>query len=156
MRTIEGKLDGSGLAVGIAVARFNQLVTGQLLSGALETLRRCGVADDKVDVAWVPGSMELPVVAQRMAKSRRYDAVICLGAVIRGETPHFDYVAGEAAKGIARVALDTGVPVIFGVLTTENTQQALERSGVKSGNKGADAALAAVEMARLLAALPEK
>jgi 6,7-dimethyl-8-ribityllumazine synthase len=154
VKVIEGKLDGSGLKVGIAIARFNQLVTGQLLSGAVETLRRCGVADGDVHVAWVPGSMELPVVAQRMARSRKYDAVICLGAVIRGETPHFDYVAGEAAKGIARVALDTGVPVIFGVLTTENTQQALERSGVKSGNKGCDAALAAVEMAQLLKQLP--
>lgn len=155
MMQLEGRLDGAGLSIGIAIARFNQLITNQLLAGALETLRRCGVADDKVDVAWVPGSMELPVVAQRMARSRRYDAVICLGAVIRGETPHFDYVAGEAAKGIARVALDTGVPVIFGVLTTENTQQAFERAGVKGGNKGSDAALAAVEMARLLAELPE-
>lgn len=150
MSVLEGKLDGAGLRVGIAIARFNQLITNQLLAGALDSLRRCGVADKDVDVAWVPGSMELPVTAQRLAKSKRYDAVICLGAVIRGETPHFDYVAGEAAKGIARVSLDTGIPVIFGVLTTENTAQAIERVGVKSGNKGNDAALAAVEMASLL------
>jgi 6,7-dimethyl-8-ribityllumazine synthase len=147
---LEGKLDGAGLKIGIAIARFNQLITGQLLAGALDSLRRCGVAEDAVDVAWVPGSMELPVTAQAMAKSGKYDAVICLGAVIRGDTPHFDYVAGEAAKGIARVSLDSGLPVIFGVLTTENTAQALERVGVKMGNKGNDAALAAVEMASLL------
>lgn len=155
MKVFEGTMDGKELTIGIAVARFNQMITGALLSGATEALRRCGVNDDHVDVAWVPGSMELPIVCQRMAKSGKYHAVIALGAVIRGETPHFDYVAGECAKGVSRASLDTGVPVIFGVLTTENTAQAIERSGVKSGNKGADCALAAVEMARLLKQLPK-
>jgi len=154
VRVLEGTLDGRELTIGIVVARFNQMITGALLAGALETLKRCGVVEDKVDVAWVPGAMELPVVALKMAKSGRYDALICLGAVIRGETSHFDYVAGEAAKGVSRVALDTGVPAIFGVLTTENTQQAIERSGVKGGNKGSDSAIAAVEMARLMRLLP--
>lgn len=155
MKVFEGTMDGSGLSIGIAVARFNQLITGALLSGATEALRRCGVEDDKVHVAWVPGAIELPLICQTMARSKRYDAVIAIGCVIRGETPHFDYVAGESAKGVARVALDTGIPVIFGVLTTENTAQALERSGIKSGNKGADCALAAIEMARLIRALPQ-
>ena len=156
MTTFEGTTEGRMLSIAICVARFNQLITGTLLTGALDTLRRCGVDESKIDVAWVPGSMELPLIAQRMAKTGRYDALICLGAVIRGETPHFDYVAGEAAKGIARVSLDSGLPVIFGVLTTENTQQAIERSGVKAGNKGCDAATAAVEMATLLKKISKK
>jgi 6,7-dimethyl-8-ribityllumazine synthase len=159
VRTIQGGLDARGLAFGLVVARFNETVTRRLLEGALGTLHRCGASEDDIDVVWVPGSMELPVAARAMAASGRYAAVLCLGAVIRGETPHFEHVAGQAASGIARAALDTGRPVIFGVLTTDTTAQALERSGIKGGNKGADAALAAVEMARLmprLAASPQE
>lgn len=150
-----GDMDGRDLAFAIVTARFNELVTDRLQSGAIEALCRCGTPADKVDVVRVPGAFEIPVTARRLAASGRYHAVICLGAVIRGETPHFDHVAGEAAKGISRASLDTGVPVIFGVLTTENTDQALARAGGKSGNKGAEAALAAVEMARLFQKLPK-
>jgi 6,7-dimethyl-8-ribityllumazine synthase len=148
-----GTLDGRGLRFGIAVARFNEIVTRPLLDGAQTGLARLGVAADAIDVAWTPGCFELPLVARRMADSGRYDAIICLGAVIRGETPHFDYVAGQAASGIARVGLDSGLPVIFGVLTTETVEQAINRAGAKAGNKGYDAALAAVEMATLLRSL---
>lgn len=149
----EGNLVGEGLRVGIVVARFNDFITSKLLAGAMDGLVRHGVDEANVDVAWVPGSFEIPVVAKRLAQSGRYDAVLCLGAVIRGATPHFEYVAAEAAKGIATVALQTGVPVIFGVLTTDTIEQAIERAGTKAGNKGYDAAVTGIEMARLLRAL---
>lgn len=152
-RAFEGALDGRGLRFGIVVARFNELVTTQLLNGAQDGLRRHGVADEAIDVAFVPGSLEIPVAAQAMARGGRYDAVICLGAVIRGATAHFDYVAAGVAQGIARVSLECGRPVIFGVLTTDTIEQALERAGTKQGNKGWDAALAAIEMARVLRAV---
>ena len=149
-RTLEGDLNGQGLAIAIVVARFNGIVTGYLLDGAREALRRHGVADDDVDVAWVPGSFEIPLVAKRLGDTGRYAAVICIGAVIRGETDHYDHVAGSVTSGIARVGLDTGVPTIFGVLTTDTVEQALNRSGLKAGNNGYDAAVAAIEMATLL------
>lgn len=152
-RTYEGTVSGQGRRVAVAVSRFNRLVTEPLLAGALETLRRHGVADADVDVAWVPGSFELPVAVQRLAASGRYAAVVALGAVIRGATPHFDYVAGEAAAGLGAVARQTGVPVAFGVLTTDTMEQALDRAGGKAGNKGAEAALVALEMANLLDAI---
>lgn len=145
-----GSLDGHGLRVGIVVARFNEVVTRSLLDGARAGLVQLGVAPDAIDVAWTPGSFEIPLVAHRLAGSGRYDAVICLGAVIRGETDHYEHVASQAAAGIARVALDTGVPVIFGVLTTDTLEQAVNRAGAKAGNKGFEAALTAVEMASLL------
>ncbi len=147
---LTGDMNGRGLRVGVVVARFNDLVTRQLLTGALETLQRCGVRDSDVSVAHVPGSFELPVVAKALAQTGRYDAVICLGAVIRGETDHYEMVAGQSAGGIASVALETGVPAIFGVLTADNMDQAINRAGGKSGNIGANAALAAVETARLV------
>jgi len=137
----------------LVVARFNALVTESLLAGCRDTLARHGVPDDRVDVAWVPGSFEIPLTARRLAASGRYAAVICLGCVIRGETAHFDYVAGQAASGVMQVALATGVPVIFGILTTDTVEQALDRAGLKGGNKGADAALAAIEMVNLLSRL---
>jgi 6,7-dimethyl-8-ribityllumazine synthase len=146
----EGLLDGRGLRVAIVAARFNELITRQLVAGARDCLRRHGVQDQDQDLAWVPGSLEIPVVAQKLAQSGRYDAIVCLGAVIRGATAHFDYVAAGVAQGIARVALESGRPVIFGVLTTDSIEQALERAGTKQGNKGWDAALTAIETAALL------
>lgn len=147
----EGKMLADGLHFGIVISRFNEFITNKLLSGALDVLNRHGAdTDGNVDVAWVPGTFEIPVVASKMAASGKYDAVICLGAVIRGATPHFDYIAAEVTKGVAQVGLSTGVPTIFGVLTTDNIEQAIERAGTKAGNKGADAALAAIEMANLL------
>ncbi len=146
-KTIEGNLDASKLKVGIIVSRFNDLVSKGLLGGAEDCLKRHGAKEANVDVIWVPGAFEIPLVAKKVAKD--YDAVICLGAVIRGGTPHFEYVASEAAKGIAKVSLDTGVPVIFGILTTDNLEQALERAGAKPGNKGFAAALSAIELANL-------
>lgn len=154
MTTYEGTLRGTGLRLAIVVARFNDLIGERLLAGALDTLRRHEVPEDAVDVAWVPGSFEIPVVAKRLACSGRYDAIICLGAIIRGATAHFEHVAGQAAAGIAAVSRETGVPTIFGVLTTDTIEQAIERAGTKSGNKGQDAAAAAIEMATLLRALP--
>lgn len=151
----EGRLVGEGLRFAVVVARFNEFITGKLLEGACDALRRHGVADGDVDVAWVPGSLEIPLAAKRLADSNRYDAVICLGAVIRGATPHFDYIAGEVAKGVAAVGLSTGVPVIFGVLTTDTIEQAIERAGTKAGNKGFEAAVAAIEMANLLRAMAQ-
>jgi 6,7-dimethyl-8-ribityllumazine synthase len=153
MTTFEGSLIGSGLKMGIVVARFNELLSSRLLGGARDALGRHDVAEDAVDVAWVPGSFELPLVAKKMAGSGRYDAVIALGVIIRGATPHFEYVAAEASKGIARAALDSGVPVVFGVVTADSIEQAVERAGTKVGNKGWDAALAAIEMVNLLRAL---
>ncbi|MCY0902681.1 MAG: 6,7-dimethyl-8-ribityllumazine synthase [Firmicutes bacterium] len=149
-RQLEGLLLGEGLRIGIVVGRFNDFISGQLLSGAKDALHRHGVADDAVDVAWVPGAFEIPLIAKKMAASTRYDAVITLGAVIRGATPHFDYVAAEAAKGVAAVSLQTGVPTIFGVLTTDTIEQAIERAGTKAGNKGWEAAVTAIEMANLI------
>jgi 6,7-dimethyl-8-ribityllumazine synthase len=153
LATFEGRLWGQGLAIAIVVSRFNELVTRALLAGAQDGLARHGVEPEGVDVAWVPGSFEIPLAARKLAESGRYQAVICLGAVIRGETPHFDQVANQASNGIARVALDTGVPVIFGVLTTDALEQALERAGGKMGNKGYDAAVAAIEMANFMRGL---
>jgi 6,7-dimethyl-8-ribityllumazine synthase len=143
-------MNGEGLRVAILVARFNEIVTRQLLCGAVETLTRHGVRDEDITVAWVPGAFELPVVAQTLAKSGKYDSVICLGSVIRGETTHYEIVSEHAASGISTVGLDTGVPVIFGVLTTENTEQAVTRAGGKSGNVGSNSAAAAIETARLI------
>jgi 6,7-dimethyl-8-ribityllumazine synthase len=147
---IEGNLKGDGKKIGIVVARFNSFIAERLLEGALDSLIRSGVADDDIDVARVPGAYEIPLLAQKMVKSGRYDAVICLGAIIRGATPHFDFVANEAAKGIAQVSMDSGIPVMFGVLTTDSIDQAIERAGSKAGNKGSDCAVAALEMISLL------
>jgi len=150
MKTFEGKLDGTKLRFGIIVGRFNEFISSKLLGGAMDALKRHGVDESGIDVAWSPGAFEMPLIAMKMAKSENYDAVICLGAVIRGATPHFDYVSNEVSKGIANVMLQTEVPVTFGVLTTENIEQAIERAGTKSGNKGFDAAMAAIEMANLM------
>jgi 6,7-dimethyl-8-ribityllumazine synthase len=152
-RELKGDLNGQGLRVAVVVARFNEVITRQLLTGAVETLSRHGISDDDISVAWVPGSFELPVVAKSMAKTGRYDSIICLGAVIRGETGHYDMVAGHASRGIGSVAMDTGVPVIFGILTTESMEQAINRSGGKSGNMGSNAAVTAIETARLIQAI---
>ncbi len=149
-KTLEGQLTARGLKFAIVVSRFNSLVTQRLLDGALDALRRHEVDENAITIAWTPGSFELPLVAQKFAKSGKYDAVICLGCIIRGDTPHFEYVASETAKGIAQVMLDTGVPVVFGVVTADNLEQALERSGAKAGNRGFDAAMTAMEMANLL------
>jgi 6,7-dimethyl-8-ribityllumazine synthase len=154
MTQFEGRLGGEGLRFALVVGRFNELISTRLYEGALDCLRRHDVADDDVDTAWVPGAFEMPLVAGKLAAAGRYDAVICLGAVIRGGTPHFDYVAAEAAKGIAKVSLDSGVPVVFGVLTTDTIEQAVERAGTKAGNKGWAAAVTALEMANLLRSLP--
>jgi 6,7-dimethyl-8-ribityllumazine synthase len=152
---IEGGLEARGRRFAIAASRFNDLVVGELVAGATSCLRKHGLTEDDVHVVWTPGAFELPLVAKRLAASGLYDAVICLGAVIRGETPHFDHVAAQAARGIQEAALDTGVPVLFGVLTTENLEQALDRAGGKHGNKGWDTALAAIEMADVLDRLPK-
>ena len=153
-QTFTGSLTAPDGRLAIVVSRFNDLVTKKLLDGAVDTLQRHGVDDVNIDVAWVPGAFEMPPVARRLATCGRYQAVICLGCVIRGETAHFDYVAGEAARGIQSVSNDTGVPVVFGVLTTDTVEQAMQRAGVKSGNKGADAALTAIEMMNLIKELP--
>jgi 6,7-dimethyl-8-ribityllumazine synthase len=153
MATFEGHLIGTGLKMGIVVSRFNELLGSRLLSGAQDALVRHGVAADDIDVAWVPGAFEIPLVAEKLAKSGRYDAVIALGVVIRGGTPHFEYVAGEVSKGIAKVSLDAGVPVMFGVITADTIEQAVERSGTKAGNKGWEAANGAIEMASLMRSL---
>lgn len=153
MRTYEGDFNGQGRRFAIVIARFNETIGRRLLDGALDGLRRHGVADEDIAVAWVPGAFEIPVVAKRLAVGGHHDAVICLGAVIRGATPHFDYVAGNAAAGVAAVGRETGVPVIFGVLTTDTIEQAIERSGTKAGNNGFGAAMTAIEMANVLAAI---
>jgi 6,7-dimethyl-8-ribityllumazine synthase len=150
---IEGKLDAGGLRFGIIVGRFNSFISERLLEGALDALTRHGAADKGIDVARVPGAFEIPLTAQKMAATGKYDAIICLGAVIRGSTPHFDYVASEVSKGIAHVSLATGVPVAFGVLTTDTIEQAVERAGTKAGNKGFDAAMTAIETANLFKGL---
>lgn len=146
----EGQLVADGLKLGIIASRFNEFITNKLLAGAIDGLKRHGVADADISVAWVPGAFEIPMVAKKMAESGKYDAVICVGAVIRGSTPHFDYVASEVSKGVAQVGMSTGVPTIFGIITTENIEQAIERAGTKAGNKGFEAAESAIEMANLL------
>lgn len=150
MKVLEGNLVASNLKIGIVVGRFNEFIVSKLLGGAIDGLKRHGVDEDKIEVAYVPGAFEIPLIAKKMAKSDNYDAVICLGAVIKGSTPHFDYVCSEAAKGIGVVGLETEIPVIFGILTTDTIEQAIERAGTKAGNKGYDAAVTAIEMANLL------
>lgn len=150
IHTIEGNLISSGLKFAIVAGRFNELITSKLVGGAVDGLIRHGASESDIEIVWVPGAFEIPLAAQKMANAHKYDAIICVGAVIRGSTPHFDFVASEVSKGIAKVTLDTGVPIIFGVLTTENIEQAIERAGTKAGNKGYDAAMTAIEMANLL------
>ncbi|MCM1244647.1 MAG: 6,7-dimethyl-8-ribityllumazine synthase [Roseburia sp.] len=151
MRVLEGKVVGNGMKVGIVAARFNEFIVSKLIDGAEDALKRHDVdTENNVDLAWVPGSFEIPVVAQKMAESGKYDAVICLGAVIKGSTSHYDYVCAEVSKGVAAVGLKTGVPTIFGILTTDNIEQAIERAGTKAGNKGYDAATSAIEMVNLM------
>lgn len=150
MRTIEGNLIAQGLKFGIVAGRFNDFIGSKLVSGAIDGLKRHGVNEEDIEITWVPGAFEIPLVAKKMAKTKNYDGVICLGAVIKGSTPHFDYVSSEVSKGIASVSLETEVPVIFGVLTTDTIEQAIERAGTKAGNKGYDAAVTAIEMANLL------
>ncbi len=152
MSVFEGNMIGTGLRVGIVISRFNELLSSRLLSGANDSLTRHGVSTDDIDVAWVPGAFEIPLVARKMAASGAYDVVLALGVVIRGGTPHFEYVSAEVSKGVAAASLDTGVPVMFGVITADSIEQAVERAGTKSGNKGWDAALAGIEMANLLRA----
>lgn len=153
MKTIEGALTTNGEKFCIIISRFNEFIGSKLLSGALDELKRHGIAEDTIDVVWVPGAFEIPVIAKKCAKSGRYNAIITLGAVIKGSTSHYDYVCAEVSKGVASVSLETEVPVILGVLTTDNLEQAIERAGTKAGNKGADAAKAAIEMANLMSAL---
>lgn len=153
MNVFEGNLVSKEMKIGIVVARFNEFITSKLLSGAVDALTRHDVADDCIDVAWVPGAFEIPLIASKMANSGKYDAVICLGAVIRGNTSHYDYVCSEVSKGIAQVSMSSQVPVMFGVVTTENIEQAIERAGTKAGNKGYDAAMGAIEMVNLIRAM---
>ncbi|MCK9604014.1 MAG: 6,7-dimethyl-8-ribityllumazine synthase [Candidatus Omnitrophica bacterium] len=150
VKVIEGNLIVKGRKFGIVASRFNDFITKELVSGCLDTLARHGTGDQDITVAWAPGAFEIPTVAQKMAKSKSYDAVICLGTVIRGSTPHFDYIASEVSKGIAKVSQDSGVPVIFGIITADTIEQAVERAGTKDGNKGRDAAVSAIEMVNLL------
>jgi len=150
MKVIEGNLTAKGLKFGIVVGRFNEFISSKLLGGALDALKRHEANEENIEMAWAPGSYEIPLIAKKMAKSDKYDAVICLGAVIRGATPHFDFVANEVAKVVAHAGLETEVPIIFGVLTTDSLEQAIERAGTKSGNKGFDAAMAAIEMGNLM------
>ena len=153
MKTFEGKLipvSAEGAKIGIIVARFNEFITSKMLGGAVDTLKRHGINDDNIDIAWVPGAFEIPLIASKMASSGKYDAVICLGAVIRGSTSHYDLVCNEAAKGIAQVSLQSSIPVMFGVITTENIEQAIERAGSKAGNKGSECAEGAIEMINLI------
>lgn len=149
MKIWEGKLVGSGLRIGVVAGRFNELIVSKLVSGALDTLKRHGVEEAQIEMAWVPGAFEIPLMAKKMAETARFDAIITLGAVIRGSTPHFDYVCNECAKGVATLSMSSGVPIIFGVLTTDNIEQAIERAGTKAGNKGCEAAASAIEMANL-------
>jgi len=150
IKVFEGQLVAEGLKIGIVVARFNEFINSKLLGGALDGLKRHGVKEEDIGIAWVPGAFEIPLVAQKMAESKKYDAVICLGTVIRGSTSHYDYVCSEVSKGVAHVGMATGIPTIFGVLTTESIEQAIERAGTKAGNKGFDSAVTAIEMANLL------
>lgn len=150
MKIYEGKLVAEGLKIGIVAGRFNEFIVSKLVAGALDGLKRHGVEEEAIELAWVPGAFEIPLIASKMAKSNKYDAVICLGAVIKGSTSHYDYVCAEVSKGIAQVSLSTGKPVMFGVLTTDSIEQAIERAGTKAGNKGYEAAVSAIEMANLL------
>ncbi|PAB59916.1 6,7-dimethyl-8-ribityllumazine synthase [Anaeromicrobium sediminis] len=150
MKIYEGNLIGKGLKVGIAVARFNEFINSKLLDGCIDGLKRHGVEEENIHISWVPGAFEIPLVAKKMVKSKKYDSVICLGTVIRGTTSHYDYVCSEVSKGVAQVSLESEIPVIFGVLTTDNIEQAIERAGTKAGNKGFEAASTAIEMANLL------
>ncbi|MEF9922301.1 MAG: 6,7-dimethyl-8-ribityllumazine synthase [Anaerovoracaceae bacterium] len=150
MKTYEGKLVSKDIRVGIVAARFNEFITSKLIGGAVDGLKRHDVKDENISLAWVPGAFEIPLIAQKMAKSGKYDAVICLGAVIRGNTTHYDYVCSEVSKGVANVSLNSDIPVMFGVLTTENIEQAIERAGTKAGNKGFDCAVGAIEMVNLI------
>ncbi len=150
MKIIEGELSGKDLQFAIVISRFNSFITERLLDGAMDCLRRHDVSDENIEIYYVPGSFEIPLIAKKLAETGKYNAVICLGAVIRGDTPHFEYIASEVAKGIAQSALETGVPIVFGVLTTDTIEQAIERAGTKAGNKGFEAALSAIEMANLL------
>lgn len=150
MKVIEGKLTGKGIKVGIVAGRFNEFITSKLIGGAEDILRRHEVADEDISLIWVPGAFEIPLAAKKLAQSKKYDAIITLGAVIKGSTPHFDYVCAEVSKGVAHVALDSEIPVIFGVLTTNSIEEAIERAGTKAGNKGADAAMTAIETVNLL------
>lgn len=150
MKTYEGKVVSENIKIGIVAARFNEFITSKLLSGAIDGLERHNVRNDDIEVAWVPGAFEIPLIASKMAKSGKYDAIICLGAVIRGSTTHYDYVCSEVSKGIANVSLNSDIPVMFGVITTDNIEQAIERAGTKAGNKGYDCALGAIEMVNLI------
>ena len=153
MRIYEGNLAAEDIKVGIVTARFNEFITSKLLSGAIDCLKRENVKEDQIEVAWVPGAFEIPLIASKMAQSKKYDAVICLGAVIRGSTSHYDYVCSDVSKGIAQASLSSGIPVMFGVLTTDNIEQAIERAGTKAGNKGFECAQGAIEMVNLMRSL---
>lgn len=156
MKVYEGNLVSKNIRVGVVVARFNEFITSKLLSGAIDALKRHDVLEKDIEVAWVPGAFEIPLIASKMAKSKKYDAVICLGAVIRGNTTHYDYVCSEVSKGVANVSLNNDIPVMFGVITTENIEQAIERAGSKAGNKGFEAAISAIEMVNLIREIENK
>ena len=150
MRTFEGKFDGRNVKIAIVAGRFNEFITSKLIGGALDVLKRNDVSEENIDIAWVPGAFEIPLITKKMAESKKYDAILTLGAVIKGATPHFDYVCAEVSKGVAQISLQTGLPVMFGVLTTNNIEEAIERAGTKAGNKGADVAFGALEMIDLI------
>ena len=150
MRTFEGKFDGKDVKIGIVAGRFNEFITSKLVGGALDVLKRNDVSEENIDIAWVPGAFEIPLITKKLANTGKYDAIIALGAVIKGSTPHFDYVCAEVSKGVAQISLQTDLPIIFGVLTTNNIEEAIERAGTKAGNKGADTAFSAIEMINLI------
>ena len=150
MKKFEGKFNGKGIKIGIVAGRFNEFITSKLVGGAVDVLKRNDVNDEDIDIAWVPGAFEIPLITKKMAESKKYDAILTLGAVIKGATPHFDYVCAEVSKGVAQISLQTGLPVMFGVLTTNNIEEAIERAGTKAGNKGADVAFGALEMIDLI------
>ena len=150
MRTFEGKFDGRDIRIAIVAGRFNEFITSKLVGGALDVLKRNDVSEENIDIAWVPGAFEIPLIAKKLANTQKYDAIITLGAVIKGSTPHFDYVCAEVSKGVAQISLQSELPIIFGVLTTNNIEEAIERAGTKAGNKGADAAFSAIEMINLI------
>ncbi|NWO19871.1 MULTISPECIES: 6,7-dimethyl-8-ribityllumazine synthase [Leptotrichia] len=150
MRTFEGKFDGKDIKIAIVAGRFNEFITSKLVGGALDVLKRNDVSEENIDIAWVPGAFEIPLITKKLANTQKYDAIIALGAVIKGSTPHFDYVCAEVSKGVAQISLQSELPVIFGVLTTNNIEEAIERAGTKAGNKGADAAFSAIEMINLI------
>jgi len=150
MKKFEGKFNGKGIKIGIVAGRFNEFITSKLVGGAVDVLKRNDVNDENIDIAWVPGAFEIPLITKKMAESKKYDAIITLGAVIKGSTPHFDYVCAEVSKGVAQISLQTGLPIMFGVLTTNNIEEAIERAGTKAGNKGSDVAFGALEMIDLI------